>query len=101
MPSEKCLLYFTRWMIHRGVVVSRQCTRYCAERRFRWSILDILCEPVMILSASFCVGCIFSELVSLAFVLQTCAAKLAINLPNALYVNSLCMPMLSRHYFFY
>ena len=35
---------------------------------------DILCEPVMILSASFCVCCIFPKLVSLAFVLQTGAA---------------------------
>ena len=62
--------------------VSRQCTRYCAERRFRWSstwsfsvsqcrwlILDILCEPVMILNASFCARCILPMLDSLAFVI--------------------------------
>ena len=37
-------------------------------------ILDILCEPVIILSASFCMHCIFPKLGSLAFVLQTGAA---------------------------
>ena len=49
----------------------------------------------MILSASFCVRCIFPKLVSLAFVLQTGAALLAIDLTNALYVNnsvSFCCP---------
>ena len=35
---------------------------------------DILCEPVMILSASLCVRYIFPKLVSLACVLQTGAA---------------------------
>ena len=54
MPSEKCLLHFPRWMIHCGDVVT-----------------DIVCEPVMILSALFCVRGIFSKLVSLTFVLQT------------------------------
>ena len=67
--------------------VSRHCTIYCAERRFRWSstcsilvslcmwsILDILCNPVMILNASFCTRCILPMLVSLAFMLQTGAA---------------------------
>ena len=42
----------------------------------------------MIHSASFCVRCIFPKLVLLAFVLQKGAAYLAIDLPNALYVNS-------------
>ena len=42
----------------------------------------------MILSASICVRGIFSKLSSLAFVLQTGAALLAIDLPNALYGNS-------------
>ena len=65
-------------------------------------------EPVVILSASFCVRCIFPKLVTLAFVLQTGATKLAIDLSNALYVNNSvscwcpqCLPMLLRHYLFY
>ena len=62
-----------------------------------WSILDILCDPVMILNASFCARCILPMLVSLAFMLQTGAALFAIDLPNALYVISkvsFCCPQL-------
>ena len=51
----------------------------------------------MIISASFCVRCILSKLVSLAYVFQTGAAELAIDLPNALNANisvSFCCPQL-------
>ena len=89
--------------------VSRQFPRHCAERRWwsltssilvslwRWSILDILCESVMILGASFCACCILFMLVSLAFVLETGATLFAIDLPYILYVNrsiSFCCPQL-------